>query len=282
MIIDYLQLIEFSEKQQKKNNRSQELGYITRKLKLLAQSFKIPILAISQLNRNIESRNNKEPLLSDLKESGCLKNVDNLNISSRYINTINVKRMNKKCTIVNLQKLCNSKVKPIILKNKKIISNRLNDVASNVSISQEYIFHYEFNRSLLSLTFNHRYLCINKWIQSRESLLSTKIHFYQDIESYLICTSYIKSVIFHKYEKSYDINHNNFFSLLCKNFVLHNSIEQDADIILILYEKDNAENSSDKSDRKVIDLKVSKNRNGRTGYCQLEFIPSLSIFQDKN
>nr|YP_010952294.1 DNA replication helicase [Gloiopeltis furcata]WMP13963.1 DNA replication helicase [Gloiopeltis furcata] len=70
VIIDYLQLIKTA--YLNIDNRQQELTYITRELKMMAQSLSIPVLILSQLNRSIEKRVNKKPILSDLKESGCL------------------------------------------------------------------------------------------------------------------------------------------------------------------------------------------------------------------
>lgn len=51
-------------------NRAQESSLITRSLKNLGREFKVPIIALSQLSRNVESRVNKRPILSDLRESG--------------------------------------------------------------------------------------------------------------------------------------------------------------------------------------------------------------------
>lgn len=71
VIIDYLQLMENSVT--KDNNRAQELSKITRGLKNLAREFNIPIIALSQLSRNSEIRNNKKPILSDLRDSGSIE-----------------------------------------------------------------------------------------------------------------------------------------------------------------------------------------------------------------
>lgn len=71
IIIDYLQLMQ--EKNTKTENRTQELSRITRSLKILAREFKIPIIALSQLSRSIETRLDKKPLLSDLRESGSIE-----------------------------------------------------------------------------------------------------------------------------------------------------------------------------------------------------------------
>jgi replicative DNA helicase len=71
IIIDYLQLMKNSNL--KTQNRTQELSEITRSLKTLAREFNIPIIALSQLSRNIENRIDKRPILSDLRESGSIE-----------------------------------------------------------------------------------------------------------------------------------------------------------------------------------------------------------------
>lgn len=71
IIIDYLQLMQNSKL--KIENRVQELSQITRSLKIIAKEFNIPIIALSQLSRNIENRVDKTPVLSDLRESGSIE-----------------------------------------------------------------------------------------------------------------------------------------------------------------------------------------------------------------
>ena len=71
VIIDYLQLMQNSKF--KTESRVQELSQITRSLKNLAREFEVPIIALSQLSRNVETRTNKRPLLSDLRESGSIE-----------------------------------------------------------------------------------------------------------------------------------------------------------------------------------------------------------------
>ena len=71
IIIDYLQLLESPNSYS--DNRVEELSKITRSLKNIAREFKVPIIALSQLSRNVENRLNKRPILSDLKESGSIE-----------------------------------------------------------------------------------------------------------------------------------------------------------------------------------------------------------------
>ena len=71
IIIDYLQLMEV--KNNKYENRTQEVSQITRNLKNLAREFNVPIIVLSQLSRNVENRVNKKPILSDLRESGSIE-----------------------------------------------------------------------------------------------------------------------------------------------------------------------------------------------------------------
>lgn len=70
IVIDYLQLLR---SKQQSENRIQELSDITRQLKALAKSIDVPILALSQLSRAVESRDDKKPQLSDLRESGSIE-----------------------------------------------------------------------------------------------------------------------------------------------------------------------------------------------------------------
>lgn len=70
VIIDYLQLITLLNPQE---NRNQELASITRQLKAIAKHFDIPVILISQLNRKVDYREGKRPMMSDLRDSGAIE-----------------------------------------------------------------------------------------------------------------------------------------------------------------------------------------------------------------
>ncbi len=72
LIVDYMQLMQGSGAPGKGENRQQEISEISRGLKGLARELNVPVLALSQLSRAVESRSDKKPQLSDLRESGCL------------------------------------------------------------------------------------------------------------------------------------------------------------------------------------------------------------------
>ena len=69
VVVDYLQLMTSGKDME---NRVQEVSQISRQLKVLARDLDVPILALSQLSRAVEQRHDKRPILSDLRESGCL------------------------------------------------------------------------------------------------------------------------------------------------------------------------------------------------------------------
>ncbi len=72
LVVDYIQLME-GNRGRKDENRVQEISSISRSLKMLARDLEVPIICVSQLNRSPDARNDKRPMLSDLRESGAIE-----------------------------------------------------------------------------------------------------------------------------------------------------------------------------------------------------------------
>jgi replicative DNA helicase len=73
IVVDYLQLLRPSVQVRSLENRVQEISDITRGLKALAKELNVPVLALSQLSRAVEAREDKRPMLADLRESGSIE-----------------------------------------------------------------------------------------------------------------------------------------------------------------------------------------------------------------
>ena len=82
VIVDYLQLVTGTGE-----NRTQEVGSISRGLKALAKDLKVPVIALSQLSRGVEDKSNPRPQLSDLRESGCLSKNTTLLLTPQGVQT---------------------------------------------------------------------------------------------------------------------------------------------------------------------------------------------------
>jgi replicative DNA helicase len=73
VIVDYLQLMEAHATKRREANRQQEISDITRALKAMAKELLVPVVVLSQLSRSPERRDDKRPLLADLRESGAIE-----------------------------------------------------------------------------------------------------------------------------------------------------------------------------------------------------------------
>nr|YP_009944671.1 Replication helicase subunit [Osmundea sinicola]QFR99965.1 Replication helicase subunit [Osmundea sinicola] len=267
IIIDYLQLITFIHSNNESLNRSQELGYITRRLKLLAQLLQLPIIILSQLNRNIENRSNKDPILSDLKESGCVKHNNNIHLFYNYL-TIDFHVKN-----VYFIKNKLSHIRNISPNNQITISKQI------IYLSIKNIVCLTLSTYIIEMTYNHKYLSNSLWQQVNTSVQSNKINSLTvtPCNKFIISKKYLKQILFEKSSITYDIVLDRKFYFLSRQIIVHNSIEQDSDIVIMLHNKNE---HNDYNKQQTIDIKISKNRNGRTGYCKIKFIPQNVKFNE--
>ena len=270
VIIDYLQLMKLSSKLE---NRVQEISYITRNLKILAKEFKIPIMVLSQLSRNVESRTNKRPMLSDLRESGCLSNVKN---ESR-LNSLNKKPINKMVTTQSFQKSSIKSWNKNTLINEKFIQFDFKGIKPTFLITLS-------NDTEICLTSNHRILSKNGWIRAFQIQEETELYCLNQTQNdqtpndqKLNYQYYkVKGIFYQGIKKVYDKTIPGFHNYLAQNIILHNSIEQDADIVIMLYREEYY--TDNVSEEQITEVIVAKHRNGPIGTAKLLFKPSVTSF----
>jgi len=165
-IVDYLQLMESEERRK----RHLELGEISRRLKLMARDLKIPVVALSQLNRDLEKREDKRPRLADLRESGCLRG--NTNIFNHNLNKF-VKMESLDNDIINMiDSYSKTKGESIMAKGKKCFpTGKKQFYKITLSTGHE-----------IEATKNHKFLSPGEeWTRldrlSKESLLGIPLNF---------------------------------------------------------------------------------------------------------
>nr|YP_010336610.1 replication helicase subunit [Rhodospora sordida]UNJ15016.1 replication helicase subunit [Rhodospora sordida] len=259
VVIDYLQLLGNS-----KDNRAQEIGYITRHLKSIARKFNVPIIALSQLNRNVEQRSNKKPLLADLRESGCLSQNTFIRSTVFLEKTSINKLFDYRYSILESIDIKTQRIKKVFIKQGK-------------SHGIKHLYRIQLhNRLALEITANHKILTQGGWTRVDYLTVYDKI---ATLHSDMFQVTY-QSLLDLKYLGKYlvwNLQVPPFTNFVANTIIVHNSIEQDADIVLLLYRENyyflQGENNNS------AEIIIAKNRNGKTGSILLEFLPEIAKFQ---
>ena len=258
IIIDYLQLLEGIEQNA---NRVQELSKITRALKNLARDLNIPIIVLSQLSRNVESRINKRPILADLRESGCINFFFKNNFAKIY------------------QKKKNS----IFCWTGDLISKQ---IIFNIKLTgQKPVYRLETNLGWsILISSGHKILTNKGWKKidqliindfiSAKLLLDFKSE--NNFNKRSISWDKITKISYEKLAPVYDLHVSRFSNYLTNHLILHNSIEQDADVVIMLY-RDEYYNK-ETVEKNIIEIIIAKHRNGPVGSTKLIFDPKYLRF----
>lgn len=262
IIIDYLQLMEGGS-----DNRVQELSKITRSLKGLARELNVPVIALSQLSRAVESRTNKRPMLSDLRESGCLTGESLITLADS----------GKQVPIRDLVGKSGFEVWAFNESTKKleqaIVSN-----AFSTGIKFVYKLTTRLGRSIRA-TGNHKFLTFNGWkrLDELEPGQDLCVPVHPDLSKDIYWDE-IVSIEPDGEEEVYDLTVPRHHNFVANNIVVHNSIEQDADLVIMLY-RDEYYNT-DSPDRAIAEAIVCKHRNGPTGTVKFLFDANFTRFEN--
>lgn len=285
VLIDYLQLMEGGG-----DNRVQELSKITRQIKGLARELNVPVLALSQLSRGVESRTNKRPMLSDLRESGCLTGDSLVTMADSGIQ-------------ISIQELVGKSGFAVWALNeatrqleKAIVSN-----AFSTGIKPVFTLKTRLGRTIKA-TGNHKFLTIQGWCRldelsprqqlsycgtlykanlNQETLKVAKV--VQSGELLVVDNSdvywdEIVSIEYNGEEEVFDLTVPGLHNFVVNNIVAHNSIEQDADLVLMLYRDEYY--SPDTPERGIAEIIIAKHRHGPTGIVKLLFDPQFTQFKN--
>lgn len=277
IIVDYLQLItdDFY-----KNNRVQELSRITRNLKILAREFHIPILVLSQLSRSVESRQNKRPLLSDLRESGCLSEKNEIYLIREDISV----------SLLYLQTLFSSST--LFGKSSARLTPFPTFIKKIFSTGQKPIYLLQsFGIYSIEITSTHKFLSLKGWaplcivdtffsVAILDRFNYYKIRCYSTLKKVGLNITFLltRTIAFFAIDFVYDIWVPSLGNFVSNNLFVHNSIEQDADVVLMLYrEQYYLPNLKENNITEVI---IAKQRNGPIGTINLIFDPKLVSFEN--
>ncbi len=300
IVIDYMQLMSGRSNAE---NRQVEVSEMSRGLKILARELNVPVIALSQLSRNLESRADKRPVLADLRESGCMP------ASTRLLRADNGED-------ISLGELVLSQEQPVVWsvdEHQRLVPAQLVKAFPS-GIKPVFKLRLSSGRSV-DATANHRFLTINGWTRLDElqpgsfvavprrlpELVGSSHHQampsgpWQSSRHGLIAPAEkvtgvepagmtvsdlhwdeIITVTPLGIQPTFDATVAGTHNFIANGVVAHNSLEQDADVVIFLY-RDEVYNR-DTPDRGTAEVIVAKHRNGPIGVTHLAFLDHYTRF----
>jgi replicative DNA helicase len=247
IIVDYLQLMHGRSRGD--DNRVQEVSSISRALKGLARELRIPVLAISQLSRAPEQRPDKRPILSDLRESGCLTGDTPI-----YLPDVR--------TEVPIGDLRGQTGFRVLAHNERESRLEPKTVTNSFSTGIKPVFRLvtQLGRRIRA-TANHRFLTKDGWRRLDEMAPGIEVSLRDGWDP-------VERIEPGGFDEVFDLTVEDLHSFVANDIVVHNSIEQDSDLVMFLFRPEYY-----KSDERpgIAEVIVSKHRNGPTGMIELKF-----------
>ena len=309
IIIDYLQLMSA----RRTENRVQEISEISRGLKSLARELNVPVVALSQLSRAVESRSDHRPMLSDLRESGCLAGSTPVYLpdSGQYR------------PIADLCGQTGFNVLAVNPETWRLVPRR---VTAAFCTGRKPVLRLttRLGRTIRA-TGNHKFLTLTGWrrldaipagmrialpaASSRKehpdrrgdaciargpeghsvvgnSVLSACGRRAMPASPLQVLQASSRTVLWDEVVSTepdgeadvYDLTVEDLHNFVAGDIIVHNSIEQDADIVVFIYREDKYEDDSER--KGIAEIIVAKHRNGPVGSINLRFFDRTARFAD--
>ncbi len=279
IIVDYLQLMQSTAGGSRNKNREQEISEISRNLKGLAREINVPVLALAQLSRAVESRSSKIPQLSDLRESGCVTGDTLVYLPDEGVYRPIEQLIGKTGFRVLALNEATWQLEPQPVTN-----------AFATGVKPVYKMKTRLGRTIRA-TGNHKFLTIHGWKRLDELVKDERIalprvllestHVIKSDNKYAQGDVYwdeIVSIEPDSEETVYDLTVNEHHNFVANNIITHNSIEQDSDIVMFIYRDDVYNPESER--KNIADIIIAKHRNGPVGEVSLFFQASQTRFRD--
>ena len=295
VLIDYLQLMQAPLKSE---NRQQEVSEISRSLKILARDLKVPVVCASQLNRSVEYRADKRPLLADLRESGCLTAETRVTLASGQAVPIS-SLVGELPEVVTLDgwKLTTRPASKVWCTGRKPVYRMETATGRVIRATANHPFRMlEGWRALEDLGPGERIAVAGGTDESQLADVGgmaplgfapsrNRVDHYaellKDQELKKLATPDVYWDVIRSIEPDgtadvFDMTVPTSHNFVANGIVAHNSIEQDSDLVMFLY-RDEIYNPD--TDRKgEAELILAKHRNGPTGIVRLAFMNQYTKF----
>jgi replicative DNA helicase len=281
LIVDYLQLMH-GHSRRDDSNRVQEVSAISRALKSIARELRIPVIACSQLSRAPEARPDKRPILSDLRESGCVAGDTPV-----FLPDVGVQRP--------IRELVGMTGFRVLALNTATWHLESRQVTNSFATGQKPVFRLTTRggRSIRA-TANHRFLAAGGWarldeldVGQRLAVVAQSAMAPAGVTGRATRSAIgaqplwddVVSIEPDGQEEVYDLTVDDLHNFCAADTVLHNSIEQDSDLVMFLY-RDEYYNRDKTEKPGIAEVILAKHRNGPTGMVELVFRKELTRFEN--